>query len=77
MMRSDWRILRFISTLRASVIRDYAPYPSMSHWHISQRISISLLRGWEGSDWRPLLVTLGFHDGWGKWRWDRYGMLMN
>lgn len=77
MMRSDWRILRFISALWAGVIRDYAPYPSPFHRHVNHRISISLVRGWEGSGWRPLLVTLGFHDGWGRWRGDRYGMLMN
>lgn len=67
-MRSDWRILRFISALWAGVIRDYAPYPSLFHRHVNHRISISLLRGWEGSGWRPLLVTLGFHDRWGRWR---------
>ena len=76
-MGSDWRILRFISTLRAGVIRDYAPYPSPLRRHVNRRISISPVRGWEGSGWRPLLVTLGFHDGWGRWRGDRYGMLMN
>lgn len=35
LMRSDWGILRFISTRWASVIRDYAPYPSLLHWHVS------------------------------------------
>lgn len=66
-MRSDWRILRFINTLWAGVIWDYAPYPSPFHRHVNRRISISPVRGWEGSGWRPLLVTLGFHDGWGRW----------
>lgn len=65
LMRSDWGILRFISTLWASVIRDYAPYPSLSHRHVSHRISISPVRGWEGSGWRPVLVTLEYHDEWG------------
>lgn len=34
-MRSDWRILGFISALWAGVIRDYAPYPSPFQWHVN------------------------------------------
>lgn len=45
-MGSDWRILRFISTLWAGVIRDYAPYPSPLCRHVNRRISISPVRGW-------------------------------
>lgn len=59
-MRGDDTILRFISVLGAWVIRDYIPYPSPVHQHINHPISISLMRGWEGSAWWPLLVTLGF-----------------
>lgn len=62
LMRSDWGILRFISALWASVIRDYAPDPSLFQRDVSHRISISPARGWEGSGWRPVLVTLEYHD---------------
>lgn len=43
-----------------SAIRDPISDPSPVHQHINQPISISLMRGWEGSALRPLLVTLGF-----------------
>lgn len=59
-MRGDERFFGFISVLGARVIRDYIPYPSPVHQHINHPISISLMRGWEGSAWWPLLVTLGF-----------------
>lgn len=59
-MSGDERFFGFISVLGAWVIRDYIPYPSPVHQHINHPISISLMRGWEGSAWWPLLVTLGF-----------------
>lgn len=62
LMRSDWRVLRFISALWASVIRDYAPYPSLFHKHVSHQISISPAKVWQGSLWWPVLVTLRSHD---------------
>lgn len=58
--RGDEEILRFMSVPGACVIRDHISHASPVHQHINQPISISLMRGWEGSALWPRLVTLGF-----------------